>query len=134
MPMKPAPFGAPPSYAPTPAFYGMLGLARRAGKVTPGVPTVSAKLKAGVKFSLVLIEEDASLSTKSKLWGLCFAKGVPCLTVKGERGLGESIGIFAPTAAVAVTDEGFSQRLVSLCIECTPPQDAATERGDKEWQ
>lgn len=135
MPMKTDPFEAQSVFSPDPAFFGMLGLARRAGKIKPGAPTVMAQLKGGGKPALVLIDAHASSGTRRKLWGLCYAKGVPYLTVRSERSMAEAVGMDAPVAALAVTDEGFAQRLISLCNkECTPPYETATERGDKEWQ
>ena len=131
MQVKNRPFEDPTVYVPTEPFYGMLGLARRAGKVTPGTPSVLAQLKKGAAVALVLIDESASSGTKSKLWGACFNKGVSFLTVRCERGMGEAVGIFAPLATLSVTDEGFAKRLISLCKECTeenPPQSGNAER------
>ena len=122
MQIKNLPFEEPAVYVPSAPFYGMLGLARRAGKVTPGTPSVLAQLKGGARISLVLIDDSASSGTKSKLWGLCFAKGIPYLTVRCERGMGEAIGIFAPLATLSVSDDGFAKRLISLCTESTSPQ------------
>ena len=52
MQVKNRPFEEPTVYVPTEPFYGMLGLARRAGKVTPGTPSVLAQLKKGAKIAL----------------------------------------------------------------------------------
>ncbi|MBO7151180.1 MAG: ribosomal L7Ae/L30e/S12e/Gadd45 family protein [Clostridia bacterium] len=123
MQVKNRPFEDPTVYVPTEPFYGMLGLARRAGKVTPGTPSVTKQLKGGAKASLVLIDDSASQGTKSKLWGLCFSKGVPFLTVRCDRGMGEAIGISAPLAALSISDKGFAKRLISLCTESTSPQE-----------
>ena len=60
-------------YLLTKSTLGMLGLARRAGKLSPGVaPTLSA-IRSNKKPALVLVADEASEATKSKLWGVCFA-------------------------------------------------------------
>lgn len=113
-------------YTPVEGFFGMLGLARRAGKVTPGTGVLVAALRRGEKPPLVVIDAAASLGTKSRLWGLCYAKGVPYVTVSADGRLGDAVGITAPLSALSIGDAGFATRLLALLTE-TPSHSATPQ-------
>lgn len=116
-------------YLPTKATAGMLGLARRAGKVCPGVsPTLSA-VRSFTKPALVLVADEASNGTKSKLWGVCFAHGVPYITVKAEGLLGSAIGAKTEIYALGITDNGFAERIRLTC-ELSRPLDNNTVKEE----
>lgn len=102
---------------PSSAFRGMLGLSRRAGRVLAGTAQVCDAVRAARKPALVLIDADASEKTKSKLWGLCHAHGVPYLTLKADGLLGEMLGRGSEIVTCAVTDDAMAKRLCDLCTE-----------------
>ena len=113
-------------YTPNEGFYGMLGLARRAGKVTPGTGVLVAALRRGEKPPLVVIDAAASLGTKSRIWGLCHAKGVTYVTVSAEGRLGDAVGITAPLSALSIRDAGFATRLRDM-LTAIPSQSATPQ-------
>ena len=113
-------------YLPTKSTAGMLGLARRAGKICPGVaPTLSA-VRSFRKPALVIVADEASDATKSKLWGVCFAHKVPYITVKSQGVLGTAIGAKTEIYAIGILDTGFADRIRLTC-ELSLPDDGKQE-------
>lgn len=55
---------------------GLLGLAMRAGQLTPGADLALREIKAG-KAALVLVDQDASENTRKKLQDACAFRRVP---------------------------------------------------------
>ena len=55
---------------------GLLGLAMRAGQLTPGADLALREIKAG-KAALVLVDRDASENTRKKLGDACAFRRVP---------------------------------------------------------
>ena len=95
-------------------LYGMLGFARRAGKVVTGTETVcSAMSERGSKRArLVLISRTASQPTKDKLLHKAEFYGVKIAEIdidSSERGrlLGK---LYAP-ATVAIIDDRFAEEI-----------------------
>lgn len=103
-------------YVPTKQTGGMLGLARRAGKVCPGVSPTLGAVRSHRKPALVLVAEEASEATKSKLWGVCFAHEVPYITLRSEGLLGKAIGAKTEIYAIGILDIGFADRIRSTCV------------------
>ena len=115
-------------YVPTNATQGMLGLARRAGKVCPGTaPTLNA-VRSFKKPALVLIDEEASEATKSKLWGVCFAHKVPYLTLRAEGMLGKAIGAKTEIYALGILDVGLADRIRLTCELSLPSPNEGDEK------
>lgn len=114
-------------YLPTPSFRGMLGLARRAGRALPGTAATCEAVRKNKNTALVLIDSSASSNTKSKLWGLCHAHGIPYLTLQADGLLGEMLGGGREIVAAAITDGGMARRLRATCTELP---DALPEEGN----
>ena len=115
-----------PIYLPTPKTAGMLGLARRAGKICPGVAPTLGAVRSFKKPALVLVAEEASEATKSKLWGVCFAHNVPYITLKAEGMMGTAIGAKTESYALGILDTGFAERIRSTC-ELSLPENGYEE-------
>ena len=95
-------------------FLGLIGLARRAGKLIIGTELICRampKRKDG-SVRLVIISDKASEATRKKLTVKSDFYGIEYIEVSIDtEELGRSIGkTFAP-AAVAVTDENFAKEL-----------------------
>jgi len=96
---------------------GMLGLARRAGKVVIGTEQICVSLSKR-QAKLLIISNEASDNAKKKL--VCKAEfyGVKVIIINVEMTeLGRLLGKSYAPAAVAVTDEGFALRLGELAEE-----------------
>lgn len=93
---------------------GMLGLARRAGRVVIGTEQVSVSLskRADAKPTLVLISEEASDGAKKKLTCKCDFYKIEYIIVKIEMTkLGRILGKSYAPVVVGITDEGFAKRI-----------------------
>lgn len=86
---------------------GMLGLARRAGKLQGGETQVLDAVRSG-KAQLVIIAADASDNSKKLFNDKCSYYHVPVY----EYGAKETIG----HASVAVTDKNFSEAVRRLLV------------------
>ena len=95
-------------------FLGFLGLAKRAGRVISGSPMVCAALAEEKKPHLVLYAEGASPSSQKKIVCKCAFYGVRAIALGiTPEELGSAIGKTGAVAAVAVTDAGFADAMVS---------------------
>ncbi len=93
----------------TDKVFGLLGLAKKAGKVVSGESAV----KESVRFSkahLVIIACDASENTEKGITDSCSYYGVKHFKYSTKEELGHAIGNNF-NAAVAVTDKGFSNSI-----------------------
>ena len=115
-----------PLYTPAPALHGWLGLARRAGFVTPGVAPVVSFVKGRKKPKLVLIAAEAAETTKSKLWGLCYAHHVPYITLLSDGLLGDAIGMDTALYALAISDARLAEKIKEACL---PLKDSDIPQG-----
>lgn len=118
-------------------LHGMLGFARRAGKVTIGTELVcrALSLRGEKKPCLAVYASTASEPTKKRVRDKCAFYGVPSLEIPTDvdtlaRLLGKSFSI----ATVGIHDESFAEEIIkSLGIE---PQSlrkgisAVAETGD----
>ena len=96
--------------APEQKLHGLIGLARRAGKLALGSAAVEKTLKFG-KASLVLIDEGISQNGMTKLQTRCGLNEIPVLVLPErllERALGESC------KCAAITDQGFASGILKL--------------------
>lgn len=92
---------------------GMLGLARRAGKVTFGFDAVLKETVAG-RARAVLVSQDASPRTSGKIKEACEGADVKFLVLPlSKEQLGRSIGR-DDTAVAAVVDRLFADRIMEL--------------------
>ena len=95
---------------------GMLGLARRAGKLVIGTEQICRMMqKKSTAPLLVLISERASDNAKKKLTLKSEFYGIEYLLINVEmEELGRLLGKTYAPAAVAVTDTGFSEAIKRL--------------------
>ena len=102
---------------------GMLGLARRAGKLTAGDELVR-ELCAGGKARAVFVAADAGASTAKKAAGYAEKANIPCVTLPQSKSeLGVAIGKNG-AAVCAVSDIGMAaatvQKLAAQDIAFVP--------------
>lgn len=93
---------------------GLLGFARRAGKLTFGTDAVLKDVAFG-RAMVVLLSSDASARTEKSVRRACQETEIPCLqTGLDKERLGACIGR-GDTAVTAVTDASFAKRMIELC-------------------
>ncbi|WP_066173109.1 YlxQ family RNA-binding protein [Bacillus marinisedimentorum] len=90
----------------------LLGLANRARKCISGEELVLKEIRNG-NARLVILAGDASENTVKKMTDKCKTFDVPLRFAQDRYTLGEAIGKPA-RVSVAVTDEGFAKKLISL--------------------
>jgi ribosomal protein L7Ae-like RNA K-turn-binding protein len=100
----------------TERFFGMLGLAKRAGKTVLGTDMICEKMRAKKKPVLVLASREASEATRARLQQKCNFYNIPyCEVDVSTEKLGSICGCSGLAAAVAVTDAGFAEQLLLEC-------------------
>ncbi len=90
----------------------MLGMARRAGKITWHEAANLAAIRSG-KAKLLVLAIDTGKSTEKKYLDKCSSFCIPLVRFATRNMLGESLGS-SPRAAVTVLDEGFAAKIVTL--------------------
>jgi len=97
-------------------FFGILGLAKRAGKTVHGTDMICEKMRAKKKPVLVLVSHTASDGTRERLRKKCGFYGVPLREIAAttER-LGQLLAGGGLCAAVALTDSALADRLMQEC-------------------
>lgn len=90
-------------------IYGLLGLARRAGKISFGTESSEDTIKRG-KAKLVLIAKDSSDRTKKNFEQLASIKNVPIRITGTIEELSQSIGQINK-AVVVIKDENFAREI-----------------------
>ena len=96
-------------------FFGLLGLATKAGKVQSGEFSTEKAVKSGRAF-LVIVSEDASDNTKKMFRNMCTYYKVPYYEFGCREELGAAMGK-QMRVSLAVTDPGFSSAIVKqLCL------------------
>lgn len=93
-------------------WMSLLGLMNRARKLISGEELVVKEIRSG-KAKLVLLADDASKNTEKKISDKCAYYQVPLKRVENRTLLGQAIGKEA-RVVVAVLDEGFAQKLLTL--------------------
>lgn len=104
---------------------GMIGLARRAGRLTYGFDAVAQDISAG-KAKAALLSEDASQRTAKKIKdiGSRFNVRVVVLPVS-KISLGNAIGR-DDTAVIAITERAFADKILELA-------DAGNQSAEKSF-
>ena len=87
-------------------IYSLLGIARKAGKITSGEFSVETALKSR-KSVLVVIAADASDNTKKKFRNMCDFREVPWFECGTRIELGQCIGC-GSRSVVSISDEGLA--------------------------
>lgn len=90
-------------------LYGMLGLAKRAGKAISGTDAVINKIR-NLECYLVIISNDASDGTKKRISDKCKTYNTDYIFYGNCEEIGRAIGV-NNCVAVAITDEGFAKSL-----------------------
>lgn len=105
---------------------GLLGLARKAGKLEIGEEPVGAACRDR-KAKLVLTAADAAGNTAGKTGRLAQASGIRCVRIPfSKEELGAALGRRV-CAVLAVTDGGFSRAFLE---KCPPAADVCPEKKD----
>ncbi|GHH96562.1 YlxQ family RNA-binding protein [Neobacillus kokaensis] len=93
-------------------WFSLLGLANRARKIISGEELSIKEIRNG-KAKLIILSRDASFNTTKKITDKCNSYMVPVKMVENRHLLGQAIGKEA-RVVVAVLDDGFAKKLVSL--------------------
>lgn len=94
-------------------LFGLLGLAKRAGRLVSGSTAVLQAFNEHRVRGLILAD-DASVATQKKYEQITLAAGVPLYRALSRDVLGSALGKEAPQAAVALLDGGFWQSVVKI--------------------
>lgn len=95
---------------------GMLGLAKRAGKVSTGAFVCGNMIKSR-KARLVVLAEDASSNTKKSIADSCRYYNIKLIEFSDMAGLGHATG-GGERAVVSVNDDNFAKAIsdkLNLC-------------------
>ena len=95
-----------------PKFRGMLGLARRAGRLVCGESKTAEAIRNGKCF-LLLLADDASPNTEKKFKNMSEFYSANMVRPGTRFELGKALGQTSVVSA-AVTDEGFAKQLSIL--------------------
>lgn len=91
-------------------IYGLLGLARRAGKLSFGTEScIQAIEKRNAK--LVILAENASDRTKKNFKELCKKQNIPIYIIETIENLSRSIGQ-VNKAVITIQEENFAKELI----------------------
>jgi ribosomal protein L7Ae-like RNA K-turn-binding protein len=88
----------------------LVGLARRAGAVAPGVEAVREAVREG-EARLVLLADDASPAQLDKVGRTLAGRPVPTARLGDRAMLGTAVGL-GPISALAVTEASLAGRVV----------------------
>ena len=92
---------------------GLLGLAKKAGRLRSGEFSTEQSVKSG-KAKLCIVASDASDNTKKKFEDMCKYCSVPFqVTALSKQELGHAAGCADRTSA-AVEEAGFAQSMIKL--------------------
>lgn len=91
-------------------FLGMLGLAKRAGKVTSGEDLCKKAVQNGTS-RLIIIASDASDNTKKSMINSCTYYGVRYAEASDKSALGKYTGAQS-RAVVSVNDDNFAEAIL----------------------
>ncbi|MFD1430953.1 MULTISPECIES: L7Ae/L30e/S12e/Gadd45 family ribosomal protein [Lacticaseibacillus] len=93
------------------AALNLLGLAKRAGKITSGESFVLGAIRDG-SAKLVFVASDASANTKKMFQDKSSFYQVPLQNGLSQLALSQAIG--AARSSIAVCDVGFANKLIKL--------------------
>lgn len=88
----------------------MIGMAKRAGKVTTGAPLCEKAVRSG-RAKLVIIAEDISKNGKKAMTDCCKHYRVPWIQYATKSSLGEFTGA-EERAVAAISDEGLAKAVL----------------------
>jgi ribosomal protein L7Ae-like RNA K-turn-binding protein len=91
-------------------FLGMLGLAKRAGKIQTGEEICSKAVKSGIS-RLIIVACDASENTKKSITNSCKFYGVQYVEQCTKAEIGKFTGADS-RAVVSVNDDNFAKAIL----------------------
>ena len=97
---------------------GLLGIAKKAGRVTAGTNLVTDAIRSGSVSKCpcaVFLASDVSANTRKRITNCCTYYEVPLYDIPlTVAEVGDAIGKSGSTSAVGITDAGLSDALVKL--------------------
>lgn len=117
--------------APAGRIAGLLGMARRAGKLTAGFDAV-ASLVSGGTAAAVMVAADLSEKTEKELRFAARNHPIPLLRLPlTKEEIGGALGLRKPVGVLALEDRGFAASLQKLTgQEEAPAWDGRASRKD----
>ena len=91
----------------------MLGLAKRAGKVSTGTFICEKMIKSGTA-KLVILASDASENTAKAIRNACISYNVSIIQCSDMSELGHWVGADADRAVVSVNDNNFAKAISDI--------------------
>lgn len=95
---------------------GMLGLAKRAGKVSTGAFVCDKMIKSR-RARLVILAHDASDNTKKSVTDSCVFYNIKLIEASDMASLGQFTG-GGERAVVSVNDDNFAKAISDIFISC----------------
>ena len=92
---------------------GMIGLAKRAGKVSTGTFICEKTIKSKTA-KLVILASDASDNTKKTIKDACRHYGVKLIECSDMSELGHIVGASADRAVVSINDNNFAKAISDI--------------------
>lgn len=92
-------------------IYSLLGLARRAGKITSGESQIEVMLKKKKGYLLILAEDAPGTHKKYKQWAEDL--NLQVLIAGTKIGMGNAIGL-SPRSTVLIMDDGFAKAILKV--------------------
>ena len=92
---------------------GMLGLAKRAGKVSTGTFICEKVIKSKTA-KLIILASDASDNTKKTIKDACQHYGVKLIICSDMSELGHTVGASADRAVVSINDNNFAKAISDI--------------------
>lgn len=93
----------------------MLGLAKRAGKISIGAFICEKAIKSK-SARLVILATDASTNTKKAISDACNNKKVRLIEYSDMASLGKAVGASADRAVISVNDNNFAKAISDIFI------------------
>lgn len=93
-------------------LFGMIGLAKRAGKILSGENKCKEAIKSG-RVYLCILSEDASHNTEKSIRNSCTFYDVPLVVFGTREQLGGAVGN-ASNSVLALTDENFCEAILNI--------------------
>lgn len=93
----------------------MIGLAKRAGKITTGTFICEKMIKSRTA-KLVVLATDASENTKKTILDGCKFYNVEVIEVSDMDALGHAVGADALRAVISVNDNNFAKAILDIYL------------------
>ena len=96
-------------------IYGLIGLAKRAGKLSTGESGCKDAIRFG-KSCLVIIASDTGTNTRKSISDSCKFYGVPKYEISTMSELGHAVGN-SFNAVISINDEGFAKGIEKRILQ-----------------